>query len=100
MTAASVYNLHMTHDPDGESPAARPIRIFYLFVQDLHDKERLMSDYRGEPLDEVLERFTQSSGRARDLAGDLHSNLNKAYSAVGYVAYKEATEEQESAAGN
>ncbi|TLS45662.1 hypothetical protein FE633_12865 [Streptomyces montanus] len=58
-----------------------------------------MSDYRGEPLDEVLERFSQSSGRARDLAGDLHSNLSRAYSAVGYVAYKETPEEQESAAG-
>ncbi|WP_159063249.1 hypothetical protein [Streptomyces scabiei] len=59
-----------------------------------------MSDYRGEPLDEVLERFTQSSGRARELAGDLHGNLNKAYSAIGYIAYKEAPEDQESAAGS
>jgi hypothetical protein len=37
-----------------------------------------MSDYRGEPLDEVLERFAQSSGRARDLAGELHGNVSKA----------------------
>ncbi|MET8029626.1 hypothetical protein [Streptomyces avermitilis] len=48
----------------------------------------------------MLERFTQSSSRVRDLAGDLHGNLSKAYSAVGYVAYKETPEEQESAAGS
>lgn len=35
-----------------------------------------MSDYRGEPLDEVLERFTQSSGGAWDLAGALHGNVS------------------------
>ncbi|MFD7409736.1 hypothetical protein ACFV7R_45745 [Streptomyces sp. NPDC059866] len=69
-------------------------------VQGLHDSGRLMSDYRGEPLDEVLERFALSSGRARDLAGDLHGNLSKAHSAIGHVAYKEAPEEQESAAGS
>ncbi|MEU3620685.1 hypothetical protein ABZ725_51900 [Streptomyces sp. NPDC006872] len=68
-------------------------------VQGLHDRGLLMSDYRGEPLDEVFERFSQASGRARDLAGDLHGNLSKAYSAVGSVAYKETLEEQEPAAG-
>ncbi|MCX4598451.1 hypothetical protein OG819_55975 [Streptomyces sp. NBC_01549] len=57
-----------------------------------------MSDYRGEPLDEVLERFTEASGRARDLAGDLHGTLSRAHSAVGHLAYKEMPEEQESAA--
>ncbi len=69
-------------------------------VQGLHDRGLLMPDYRGKPLDEVLERFSQSSGRARDLAGDLHGNLSKAHSAVGYVAYNETPEEQASAAGN
>ncbi|MFD3622327.1 hypothetical protein ACFWWT_45685 [Streptomyces sp. NPDC058676] len=69
-------------------------------VQGLHDRGLLMSDYRGEPLDEVLERFTQSSGRARDLAGDLHGNLSKAHSAVGHLAYNDASEvpDQESTA--
>ncbi|MEU9015730.1 hypothetical protein AB0D12_39900 [Streptomyces sp. NPDC048479] len=65
----------------------------------LHDRGRLMSDSRGEPLDEVLERFTESSGRARELAGDLHGNLSKAHSAIGHVAYKEAPEEHAPAAG-
>ncbi|MET7543767.1 hypothetical protein [Streptomyces sp. NPDC005507] len=40
-------------------------------LQGLHEKGHLMSDYRGEPLDEVLQRFTQSSGQARGLAGAL-----------------------------
>ncbi|WP_128381589.1 hypothetical protein [Streptomyces cavernae] len=67
-------------------------------VQGLHDRGRLMSDCRGEPLDDVLKRFTESSGRARDLAGDLHGNLSRAHWAVGHLAYKEMPEEQESAA--
>ncbi|MFF4733298.1 hypothetical protein ACFY3M_50500 [Streptomyces mirabilis] len=67
-------------------------------VQGLHDRGLLMSDYRGEPLDEVIERFAEASGRARDLAGDLNGNLSKAYSAVGRLAYKEASEGQEPAA--
>ncbi|MGW1564471.1 hypothetical protein ACWCQ1_49805 [Streptomyces sp. NPDC002144] len=61
-------------------------------VQGLHDKGLLMSDYRGEPLDEVIERFTDSSDRARDLAGGLHGNLSAAHSAVGHLAYNEAAE--------
>ncbi|MBT2509424.1 hypothetical protein J7I98_26800 [Streptomyces sp. ISL-98] len=61
-------------------------------VQGLHEKGRLMSDYRGEPLDEVLERFTQSSGKARDLAGELHGSLSKAHAAVGRIAYDDAPE--------
>jgi len=68
-------------------------------VQGLHDRGRLRSDYRGEPLDDVLEQFTQSSGRARDLAGGLHGNVRKAHSAIGHVAYKETPEVQASAAG-
>ncbi|WP_031486611.1 hypothetical protein [Streptomyces bicolor] len=51
-----------------------------------------MPDCRGEPLDEVLERFTESSGRARDFAGGLHGNLSTAHSAVGHLAYNEASE--------
>jgi hypothetical protein len=68
-------------------------------AQELHGRGRLMTDYRGEPLDEVIERFTQSSGRARDLAGGLNGTLSKAHSVVGHLAYKETPEEQESAAG-
>ncbi|WP_314223539.1 hypothetical protein [Streptomyces zaehneri] len=75
-------------------------------VQGLDDRGLLMPDYRGEPLDEVMERFTESSGRARDLAGGLHGNLSTAHSAVGHLAYNEASEVpgepegQESATGS
>ncbi|MFF7987184.1 hypothetical protein ACFZDK_50320 [Streptomyces sp. NPDC007901] len=61
-------------------------------VQGLHDRGLLMSDYRGELLDEVMERLTESSGRARDLAGGLHGNLSTAHSTVGHLAYNEASE--------
>ncbi|MBZ9638039.1 hypothetical protein, partial [Streptomyces sp. PSKA30] len=71
-------------------------------LQGLHDKGLLVSDYRGEPLDGVLQRFAESSGRARDLAGDLHGNLSKAHAAVGHLAYNDAPEVpgQEPAAGS
>uniref|UniRef100_A0AAU2UXD8 Uncharacterized protein n=1 Tax=Streptomyces sp. NBC_00003 TaxID=2903608 RepID=A0AAU2UXD8_9ACTN len=58
-------------------------------VQQLQDRELLMSDYRGEPLDDVLQRFTESSDAAKDLAGALHGRLNTTYSAIGRVAYKD-----------
>ncbi|MFE2102581.1 hypothetical protein [Streptomyces sp. NPDC059468] len=56
-----------------------------------------MAECRGEPLDEVLERFTQSSSRARDLAGDLHGNLSKVHAAVGHLAYNHAPEQEPTA---
>lgn len=67
-------------------------------VQGLHDRDRLMTDYRGEPLDEVIERFTELCGRSVDLAGGLNGTLSKAHSAVGHLAYRETPEEQESEA--
>ncbi|MET7929586.1 hypothetical protein ABZT43_37680 [Streptomyces sp. NPDC005349] len=60
-------------------------------LQGLHEEGCLMSDYRGEPLDEV----TQSSGQARGLAGELNGHLGKAFAAAGYLAYNEAPSEQE-----
>jgi hypothetical protein len=69
-------------------------------VQQLQDKGLLMSDYRGEPLDDVLQRFPESSDAAKDLAGALHGRLSTAYSAIGRVAYREEPEEQESATGS
>ncbi|MFJ9675379.1 hypothetical protein ACIRP5_31880 [Streptomyces sp. NPDC101221] len=68
-------------------------------MQQLQDKGRLMSDSRREPLDDVLQRFTESSDAAKDLAGALHGRLSTAYSAIGHVAYKEKPVEWESAAG-
>ncbi|MEV0227140.1 hypothetical protein [Streptomyces sp. NPDC050704] len=56
-------------------------------VQLLQDEGRLMSDFRGEPLDEVLERFTEHSAAAQDLAGGLANKLSKTHSAVGDLAY-------------
>ncbi|MFC8669025.1 hypothetical protein [Streptomyces sp. NPDC057199] len=69
-------------------------------VQGLQDKGLLMSDFRGEPLDEVLRRFTESSVAAQGLAGGLNDTLSKAYSAAGHLAYNETPEEHQSAAGN
>lgn len=43
------------------------------------------------------QRFKESSGRARYLAGGLHENLSTAHSAVGHLAYREEPEEQKSA---
>lgn len=66
------------------------VELIEASVQQLQDKDQLMSDYRGEPLDDVLQRFTESSDAAKDLAGALHGQLNTAYSAIGHVAYKES----------
>ena len=78
------------------------VELLRTSVEGLHDRDRLMTDYRGEPLDEVIERFTELCGRSMDLAGGLNGTLSKAHSAVGHLAYKETPEEleleQESAA--
>ncbi|MFD9655761.1 hypothetical protein [Streptomyces mirabilis] len=58
-------------------------------VASLRDKELL----RDETLDEAIQRYTDASVTAEQLAGA----LGKAYSAVGHLAYKEAPGEQESA---
>ncbi|WP_373462324.1 hypothetical protein [Streptomyces sp. V3I7] len=52
------------------------------------------SGWRGDPLEEVLERFAESSGRARDFAGVLHGSLSKACAAVGHLAYNDVAEER------
>ncbi|MEU8478114.1 hypothetical protein [Streptomyces hygroscopicus] len=76
------------------------IELVEAAVQGLQDRGLLRSDYRGEPLDEVLRRFTESSAAAKDLAGALHGRLSTAHSAVGHVAYREEPEGQESATGS
>ncbi|MFF6993261.1 hypothetical protein [Streptomyces sp. NPDC010273] len=63
------------------------VELLQTSVQGLHDRDRLMTDYRGEPLDEVIERFTEWCGRSMDLAGGLNGTLSKAHSAVGHLAY-------------
>jgi hypothetical protein len=64
------------------------IELLGASVQGLHERDRLMTDYRGEPLDEVIEVFTELCGRSMDLAGGLNGTLSKAHSAVGHLAYK------------
>ncbi|MGC4976902.1 hypothetical protein ACLQ2D_28800 [Streptomyces sp. DT199] len=76
------------------------IELIETSVQRLEDKDLLRSDYWGEPLDDVLQRFTESSDEAKDLAGALHGKLSTAHSAIGHVAYKETPGEQESATGS
>ncbi|MDX3321173.1 hypothetical protein PV415_30140 [Streptomyces sp. ME03-5684b] len=76
------------------------IELIEAYVQQLQDKGQLMSDYRGEPRDDVLQRFTQSSDAAKDLAGALHGQLSTAYSAIGRVAYKEQPAEQQPLTGS
>lgn len=59
------------------------VEVIEASVQQLQDKGGLMSDSRGEPSHDVLQRFTESSAAAKDLAGALHGRLNTAYSAIG-----------------
>ncbi|MFF0706480.1 hypothetical protein ACFYVC_39985 [Streptomyces tendae] len=75
------------------------IELIETSAQQLQDKGQLMNDYRGEPLDDVLQRFTESFEAAKDLAGELHGQLSTAYSAIGRVAYKEEPVGRESATG-
>jgi hypothetical protein len=69
----------------GEKRAALP--LLRTSVAGRRDKELL----RDETLDEAIQRFTDASLTAAELAGV----LGKAYSALGHLAYKEAPSEQE-----
>ncbi|MET7889009.1 hypothetical protein [Streptomyces avermitilis] len=40
-------------------------------VEELHEQGLLMTDYRSEPLDRVLQRYTEASTAAEELAGEL-----------------------------
>ncbi|WP_164404800.1 MULTISPECIES: hypothetical protein [unclassified Streptomyces] len=54
-------------------------------VEGLRDQDRLMTDYRGEPLGEVLQRYTDSSLEAEQLA----DVLGKAFPVTEHPAYEE-----------
>ncbi|KAB1143465.1 hypothetical protein F7R91_25160 [Streptomyces luteolifulvus] len=69
-------------------------------MQDLHAKGCLTPDLRGDSLEDVIRRCTESSHAAQDLASGLADKMGKAYSAVGHLAYEEAPGEQEPAAGS
>ncbi|SFG99934.1 hypothetical protein [Streptomyces mirabilis] len=47
------------------------LTLLRTFVEGLRDQDRLMTDYRGEPLGEVLQRYTDSSLAAEQLADAL-----------------------------
>lgn len=49
----------------GYRETGKVLELVEAALQGLHDKGLLVSDYRGETLDEVLQRFTESSGSAR-----------------------------------
>ncbi|WP_128381588.1 hypothetical protein [Streptomyces cavernae] len=86
VTAASVYNLHVAHEPDAGSPAAKSIR-FFLFVKHvrLHGGdahllpvmvERMSRSDRAALLDDALKLWTHyepeylgPSARPAGLAG-------------------------------
>jgi hypothetical protein len=68
-------------------------------VQEMRARGHLQADLRGGSLEDVVRRFTESSNEAQDLAGGLADKMGKAYSAVGHLAFKEASGEQEPAAG-
>ncbi|MFE2297124.1 hypothetical protein ACFXAW_02900 [Streptomyces sp. NPDC059445] len=59
-------------------------------VESLQDQGLLMSDYRGEPLEDVLQRYTEFSARAERLAGELGAD-----SVIERKAHNEASSEQE-----
>ncbi|MGW1068276.1 hypothetical protein ACWD4F_27620 [Streptomyces aureus] len=60
-------------------------------VESLQDQGLLMSDYRGEPLADVLQRYTEFSALAERLAGE----LGEADSVIERQAHNEASSEQE-----
>lgn len=61
------------------------LTLLRTFVEGLRDQDRLMTDYRGEPLGEVLQRYTDSSLAAEQLA----DALGKARPVTEHPAYKE-----------
>ncbi|MCT9112566.1 hypothetical protein N4G69_44585 [Streptomyces mirabilis] len=78
MAAGSVYSLHVIHEPDAQSPAAKPIRIFYFLVKHarLHagdcqllrvTVERMSRADRAALLEAALELWTYYGPRHRGL---------------------------------
>ncbi|MFB7443052.1 hypothetical protein ACFC01_32930, partial [Streptomyces mirabilis] len=61
------------------------LTLLRTFVGGLRDQDRLMTDYRGEPLGEVLQRYTDSSLEAEQPA----DALGKARPVTEHPAYEE-----------
>jgi hypothetical protein len=79
---ASFIDSHLTRAA-GEMTTA--LTLLRTSVEGLRDQDRLMTDYRGEPLAEVLQRYTDSSLAAEQLA----NVLGKAFPVTEHPAYKE-----------
>ncbi|MFH9969030.1 hypothetical protein ACH4PR_48525, partial [Streptomyces mirabilis] len=79
---ASFIYRHLTRAADEMTTTLTLLRTS---VEGLRDQDRLMTDYRGEPLGEVLQRYTDSSLAAEQLA----DVLGKAFPVAEHRAYKE-----------
>ncbi|MFE2569310.1 hypothetical protein [Streptomyces mirabilis] len=79
---ASFIDSHLARAA-GEMTTA--LTLLRTFVEGLREQDRLMTDYRGEPLGEVLQRYTDSSLAAEQLA----DVLGKARPVTEQPAYEE-----------
>ncbi|MFD9286211.1 hypothetical protein ACFWD7_55440 [Streptomyces mirabilis] len=79
---ASFIDSHLAR-ASGEMTTA--LTLLRTFVEGLQEQDRLMTDYRGEPLGEVLQRYTDSSLAAEQLA----NMLGKARPVTEHPAHKE-----------
>ncbi|QIY93056.2 HNH endonuclease [Streptomyces sp. S1D4-11] len=79
---ASFIDSHLAR---GAGEMTTALTLLRTFVEGLREQDRLMTDYRGEPLGEVLQRYTDSSLAAEQLA----SVLGKARPVTKHPAYKE-----------
>ncbi|MFC9634354.1 hypothetical protein ACFTY8_35135 [Streptomyces mirabilis] len=79
---ASFIDSHLARAA-GEMTTA--LTLLRTFVEGLREQDRLMTDYRGEPLGEVLQRYTDSSLAAEQLA----NVLGKARPVTERPAHKE-----------
>lgn len=71
--------------PGAAGEMTTALALLRTFVEGLRDQDRLMTDYWGEPLGEVLQRYTDSSLAAEQLA----NVLGKARPVAEHPAHKE-----------
>lgn len=100
MAAGTVYNLRVIHEPDADSPAAKPLRIFYLLVKHarLHagdarllkeTVERMPRPDRGVLLEAALELWTYfSSGSQARSRSSSPASPSTCKEAAGIRSYK------------
>ncbi|MCX4596907.1 hypothetical protein OG819_46950 [Streptomyces sp. NBC_01549] len=88
---ASFIDSHLARAA-GEMTTA--LTLLSTFVEGLREQDRLMTDYRGEPLGEVIQRYTDSSLEAEQLA----DALGKARPVTEHPAYEEVPGGEQGAA--